>query len=737
MRLFKNNIRLLLGLTIVALSLLLVFVVGYAQALKSYRLLTMETVVAQTEAARLGIEQILSSGVPLTDIGGLNQVLQPIVDSDESVTGLRLVAGQAELYRFGDAAEDQTSLSIPLNNKFSQVGTLYVVLSDQVVTESVTKSFYPMLWFIAVLLLVFIGSVLKSSQRKVYLTSFTLVFFTMALAVIVLVGSLYRDGLQSKAVSLADVVSQRLAPILEYNVDKRLINGVETMLDNFRHAHPEVAEIAVYNSDTLVANSQQEAQIVPILSETNALDYSIMTSEFGEVRLSYQAEIVVTQLALILKNFAILFFSCGLVCFVFIRLLSGEVDQSSTDSVLERIKPLFLGAVLMEALMVPIMPQYLTSIAQTAGMGTSASALFFTLYFLGFALTLLPAARFIEIYNIRRVLIVGILLSSLGCVLLAFGTSIEGVLAARLISGIGQALIFISVQGYIFRFSDKKNKTQAAGIIVFCFNAGFITGAAIGALLANYLGDQGIFVLAACIGIGMAIFSLILPSMKPNLDAQGSLISNVSGMLRDSWHLLHIPAFVRTMLLVGIPTKAALTGIVFFAVPLLLAQQGISEESIGQVLMAYAVVVLVSSHKVGPWVDKLGSSKVALSLGSFLAALSLAVLAFSLTMDLDWQVIVFMTLSMMIMGLSHGLINAPVVTHVVTGAVNLNDSDSTTAATYRFLERFGHVLGSLVVGQMIISLGAVPALLTLAGFFIFAFLLFVIFDRNTAKGVKS
>jgi len=736
-RTVKDKARVMLGVTVVTLSLLLVFVVGYAQSLKSYRQLATDTVMAQTEAARLGIEQILHSGGQLEDIAGLSKVLQPIVDSDLSVTGLRLLSGQQQLYLFGNWFDYDTSISIALNNKFTQVGTLQVQLSDKLVQEIVSKNFKPFGWLIFFLLIIFVASVLKSRQRTVYLTSFTIVFMVMSVSVMLLVGSLYRDGLQSKAVSLADAVSQRLSPILLHNVDQNLVVGVESMLDNFRHSNPELSKIGVFKETRLVASSQQGDGMIESLFENDALEYVIATSALSEVRLSYQAKVLLAQLMRILKNFAVLFFACGLVCFTFIRLLSGEVDQNENEQVLERIKPLFLGAVLMESLMAPIMPQYMTAVAESAGLGSSASSIFFTLYFLGFALTLLPAAKLIEMYAMRRVLVSGILLSSLGCALLVMDFGLWAILAARLISGIGQALVFISVQGYILKFSNKDNKTQAAGIIVFCFNAGFIAGAAVGALLADYLGDQGTFVLAACIGVIMSLFSFVLPLIQVQQKRNDALLENVSAMMADSWRLMKVPTFIRTMLLVGIPTKMALTGIVSFAVPLLLAERGVSKESIGQVLMSYAVIVLLVSHKVGPWVDKWNGSKKALSFGNLTAGLALMLLAVAVMMPEDWQIITLMTLAMMLLGFAHGLINAPVVTHVVMNMSDSKEPDSVIAATYRFIERLGHVSGSIIVAQMLMWFGTEIAMLVLAGFFVGAFVLFSVFEHQGRKVVSS
>ncbi|MGR5078027.1 MFS transporter [Photobacterium swingsii] len=734
----KYNLRLTFGTAIVTMSLLLVLIVGYAQALKSYRQLSIDAVMAQTEATRLGIEQVLKSGVPLSDIAGLNLVLQPIVKSDASVTGLTLLAGSQTLYQTGEQDDEGNSITIALNNKFSQIGTLKVYLSQQKVKEKVTSTFQPMMWLILILLLIFIGSVLRSRKRAVYLTSFTVVFFAMTVCVMMLVGSLYRDGLHSKAVSLADIVSYRLSPVLEYNIGRDMLTGVDSMLDHFRLANPELASISVYKRAELVANSVDEHAMGQMIVNSGGLQYSLPTAGDGEVRLSYQAEMVVGQLAQVLKNFAILFFACGLVCFAFIRLLSGELNQSSKDQVLERLKPLFLGAVLMEALMAPILPQFLTSVAEANGLGAGASSLFFALYFLGFALTLLPAARLIEAYDIRQVLFFGIVLSTFGCALLGFSESGEmfKVIAARFISGIGQALIFISVQGYILRFSDKRNKTQAAGIIVFCFNAGFISGAAIGALLASYFGDMGIFTISAAIGTVMCLFSLILPSMQATGSTSGNLISNINAMAVDAWRLIKVPAFIRTMVLVGIPTKAALTGVVSFAVPLILAEKGISKESIGQVLMTYAAIVLLVSYKVGPWVDKYGSSKAALTLGNFLAGIALVTLAVAFSMESDLLIVVLTTVAMLFMGASHGLINAPVVTHVVNATAQQQGSDSSVAATYRFLERLGHVSGAIIIGQLLFWFSIEQALLIVACFFAIAAISFMAFDRQQQQEAK-
>ncbi|MGC3836282.1 hypothetical protein ACPSKX_19675 [Moritella viscosa] len=59
------------------------------------------------------------------------------------------------------------------------------------------------------------------------------------------------------------------------------------------------------------------------------------------------------------------------------------------------------------------------------------------------------------------------------------------------------------------------------------------------------------------------------------------------------------------------------------------------------------------------------------------------------------------------------------------------------AATYRFIERLGHVSGSIIVAQMLMWFGTEIAMLVLAGFFVGAFVLFSVFEHQGRKVVSS
>ena len=67
-----------------------------------------------------------------------------------------------------------------------------------------------------------------------------------------------------------------------------------------------------------------------------------------------------------------------------------------------------------------------------------------------------------------------------------------------------------------------------------------------------------------------------------------------------------------------------------------------------------------------------------------------------------------------ITGLAHGLINAPVVTHIADSRLSQRIGASTTTATYRFMERIGHIAGPMLIGQLFVF-GAHPVVVESAG----------------------
>ena len=237
------------------------------------------------------------------------------------------------------------------------------------------------------------------------------------------------------------------------------------------------------------------------------------------------------------------------------------------------------------------------------------------------------------------------------------------------------------------------------------------------------MGESGIFVLGSVIVTTMALYCFaVVPASRPSQEGMLSLGSTVRELGHNMACVLRSGDFLRTMVLVGVPTKAVLTGVVLFALPLLLSQANYAPEDIGQMIMLYAGGVLVSSIYVPRAVDRSGNSGIALFWGVALSALGLVLIG-----AMSWEPLVYISPAptvvlisgVLLLGLAHGFICAPVVTHVANSELSRQIGHNAVTASYRFLERIGHVAGPMIVGQLFLFWGHEPSLVAWIGVAVF------------------
>jgi hypothetical protein len=166
--------------------------------------------------------------------------------------------------------------------------------------------------------------------------------------------------------------------------------------------------------------------------------------------------------------------------------------------------------------------------------------------------------------------------------------------------------------------------------------------------------------------------------------------------------------FVKAMVLIGIPTKGVLTGVTIFALPLILSRLQYAQEDVGQIVMLYSGGVLISSAYASRMVDRLGRTSGVLFLGALGSGIGLILISL-----VGWNTFtagnlaylgvgVLMT-GMALLGLAHGLINAPIITHVANTPTANQMGQSSTASLYRLLERVGHISGPTIVGYLLLA----------------------------------
>jgi predicted MFS family arabinose efflux permease len=279
-------------------------------------------------------------------------------------------------------------------------------------------------------------------------------------------------------------------------------------------------------------------------------------------------------------------------------------------------------------------------------------------------------------------------------------------------------MLFIGIQAYILAVASPQKKTQGADIIVFGFQGGMISGMAIGSLLVTYLGAQGVFVVSGAIGLATALYSILLiPGDIRRKEMKLGLAAALRRVGSDLRSVIGSGEFLRTMFCIGIPAKAILTGTITFALPLLLTQQGYRQEEIGQIIMLYGMGVVAASTYISRVVDRTRNTDGILFWGAALSGIGLWLLGLMGAPVLGDGLLgtVVVVTGVILIGLAHGFINAPVVTHVAHSDLAARIGANPVTTAYRFLERVGHIFGPLLVGQLFLIWGQNPQVLTWIG----------------------
>ena len=165
-------------------------------------------------------------------------------------------------------------------------------------------------------------------------------------------------------------------------------------------------------------------------------------------------------------------------------------------------------------LVVPIMPTYM-DLLQISGsiVGLLVAAFSFT------QLIFSPlAGRLSDNWGRKKIIIIGMVIFAVSELIFGLSSTAFFLFAARMLGGIGAALIMPAVMAYTADVTSGEERGKGMGLINAAITTGFIIGPGIGGFIAEY-GIRVPFYAAAVAGTIAAIVTLIvLPESKPQVD---------------------------------------------------------------------------------------------------------------------------------------------------------------------------------------------------------------------------
>ncbi|MGK7890525.1 MAG: MFS transporter [Leptolyngbyaceae cyanobacterium] len=630
---------------------------------------------------------------------------------------------------------DAYRVTLPLCNKFAVLGTLKVTTSKGAINRTINRQFVKDgilagICLVAYAILAFIAYGQWAQQKAKQWTKIAFSGFLLAMSLLLMMTllNIYTGGIQGRTQALTESLAGRLNAAIALGLRLEDFNGIDQTFRDYQTLNPDLSFISLTMLPDPTA-SYEQPPLEEVLIHTDAAligqDWQASTADFAYaaqlqdasrqfiVRLGVPWRFIYSQLWRSAKNFLVLFIASAFVSILFLNLMSSFTGRRTTglpgdriEAKLKLIGPLFFLAVFAEGLSVPLLPPYFQTLAQASQVSSGLVSTLFTTYFAFFVLALLPGGRWAQTRGTKPLLLVGGGLATGALLLMAVTHQFYAMFVLRAMAGFGQGLLYIGVQSYILAIATTEKKTQGTAIIVVNYNSAMLSGTAIGSLLAVYMGTQGVFVVGGLIlGLGLLYARLLIPTVKEEVAHSSG--GGLRGFVHRISYLVKDKQFLAGMFFVGIPTRVTLTGVTIFALPLVLSRQNYPPEDVGQILMFYAMGVLISSRFTSKVADRTGAIGKILFVGTVGSGIGLILIGL-----LEWQdrlaayfqslPIMVLVAGMIFLGLAHGFINAPIVTYITDTPTASILGKGATASLYRLLERTGHVLGPILLGQFLL-----------------------------------
>jgi MFS family permease len=278
-----------------------------------------------------------------------------------------------------------------------------------------------------------------------------------------------------------------------------------------------------------------------------------------------------------------------------------------------------VGAVAIDSALLGLLAPLLPEIQERTGAGDEAIGLVLGAYAIPIALLSLPLGRMADALGRRTLLTVGLLLVAAGSALVAISDSLEVLLAARVVQGVGSAASWISALALVSDTAPPGRRGEALGAALAATGIGSIVGPALGGVAADLVSFEAPFLIAGV--LALALFGAALAVLPREAPRPRSAVPALATILRATRSGAGAWAAAITV------ASSFVLGLIEVVAPLDLdARLGLSSSVIGLLFAASIAVDAVFAPIGGRLGDRRGRRLPALA-GLALTAFSAVLLA--------------------------------------------------------------------------------------------------------------
>ncbi len=515
--------------------------------------------------------------------------------------------------------------------------------------------------------------------------------------------------------------------VLGYGIAPDHLHGVERPMARLAAAFPMIGEVQLLDADGRLLNRADARGALPVAMGDDASDglvFPLSARPGGPVlaqlrilldegliaagvraRILDAGTVVAVALVAAIELFLLLALLMDRAFSAPLRAASGEpigLDDSSQVGLV--VRPVMFGFLFAMALPLSFLPLYARSLLPPESLeqgGAFLMALPIAAEMACGLLTALLAGRLTDRRGWQFPVLAGLLVSFAGNLACAWAGSLPAFIMARGLVGLGYGLTWMGLQGFIVVRSPAAYRGRNMASVIAGLFAGHLSGAAVGAMLMQQWGSGTVFVVAAILTVLPAVGVLTLMWPYRHLLSQKA-VSFAAGPSLRSWTALRKLLATRDfgMLLAGciVPFSIAQVGLLTYALPLYAEAYGATAGSVGRVLMLYGFCVIYVGPYMARLADKSAHKKHWIVAGGLVGSAGLLSLYFA-------SGIVAAALSVLLLALASCLAGGAQTAYMLSLDNVQRYGAGGATSVMRAADKFGQMLGPLMVGGLFASLG--------------------------------
>ena len=324
--------------------------------------------------------------------------------------------------------------------------------------------------------------------------------------------------------------------------------------------------------------------------------------------------------------------------------------------------------------------------------------------FLCVSLAIVAAGIWLDRRGWHQPFLAGIALASIGKLYAWMAPSAVHFIVAMGMVGLGYGLALMASQGFVIAHTDDKSKARGLAYLFAGIFAADIFGRAAGAMLAERVGYSTVFLLAAAVTLLALVYALttLRGAIKPVDRDKDSPAADkpeqapASVMAGRYWNFLSDRQVLGLIFLSSLPTAIVMIGFLNYFSPVYLNRMGISDSTIGSVLMIYGLCMVYLAPFIGKLIDASEDKRLFVIIGCVLSGC--AMLSFQLFSGLVATVV-----AVFVLGLSSCFVLSSQITYALTLDVTKRLGQGRAIGLFRSSARIGQMLGPIVFSGLIVA----------------------------------